>query len=269
VRVALCFWFRWVWCCSALANSQIALNRSCIFLYYKVTYTAFNSKASDMTDQSAAPTEPVAPHQNAPQQGAPHPLRSVYTSNFPRLLDQLGISLVVTTYQAGKVILVRKEGERAEDAGLNTHFVAYQKPMGLAADEARIAVGARIGAGHTGDRRRETGHVADRGDAARFHVRHRLCGAAGFHRLVAIARKCGVQRHSVSRAASRAHLRRVGGVNIQTGETVAFLRFEEGAQGIFALQAIPARFPAVLDWNDEQLKTSYALPDAALAEVKR
>ena len=169
MRVALCFWFRWVWCCSALANSQIALNRSCTFLYYKVTYTAFNSKVSDMTDQSAAPTEPVAPHQSAPQQGAPHPFRSVYTSNFPGLLDQLGISLVVTTYQAGKVILVRKE-----DAGLNTHFVPYQKPMGLAADEARIAVGARIGAGYTGDRRREARPLADGGDAARFHVRHRF-----------------------------------------------------------------------------------------------
>jgi uncharacterized protein (TIGR03032 family) len=83
-----------------------------------------------MADQPVAPTEPAQP-------AATHPLRSVYTSNLPGLLDQLGISLVVTTYQAGKVILVRKEGE-----GLNTHFVAYQKPMGLAADNGRMAIGS-------------------------------------------------------------------------------------------------------------------------------
>jgi hypothetical protein len=44
-------------------------------------------------------------------------LRSVHTSNLPELFARLGISLVVSTYQAGKVILVRS------DSGvLNTHF---------------------------------------------------------------------------------------------------------------------------------------------------
>jgi hypothetical protein len=37
-------------------------------------------------------------------------LRSVHTTNLPALFDQLGISLVVSTYQAGKAILVRKDG---------------------------------------------------------------------------------------------------------------------------------------------------------------
>lgn len=65
----------------------------------------------------------------ATSEAAPHPLRSVYTSNFPLILEQLQMSLVVSTYQAGKVILVRKDGDE-----LNTHFVSYEKPMGLAAD---------------------------------------------------------------------------------------------------------------------------------------
>jgi hypothetical protein len=44
-------------------------------------------------------------------------LLSIHTSNLPALFEQLRISLVVSTYQAGKVILVRNDG-----GALNTHF---------------------------------------------------------------------------------------------------------------------------------------------------
>ncbi|MGF1523939.1 MAG: TIGR03032 family protein [Leptolyngbyaceae cyanobacterium] len=65
------------------------------------------------------------------------PLRSVHTTNFPAILKQLGLSLVVSTYQAGKVVLVRADGET-----LNTHFRIFQKPMGLATDPTgRMAIG--------------------------------------------------------------------------------------------------------------------------------
>ena len=65
------------------------------------------------------------------------PLRSVHTTNFPALLKQLGISLVVSTYQAGKVVLLRADGET-----LNTHFRMISKPMGLAVDQGgRLAIG--------------------------------------------------------------------------------------------------------------------------------
>ena len=57
----------------------------------------------------------------------PGPLRAVHTPNFPALLRQLGASLLVTTYQAGKLVMVRDEGDH-----LNTHFRAFQAPMGLA-----------------------------------------------------------------------------------------------------------------------------------------
>jgi uncharacterized protein (TIGR03032 family) len=56
-------------------------------------------------------------------------------------------------------------------------------------------------------------------------------------------------------------------VNIETGETLAFLRFEEGVQEIFAVQVLPSRFPEMLEWNDERLQTSYVIPDEALADV--
>lgn len=64
------------------------------------------------------------------------PLRSVHTSNLPELFTQLGISLVVSTYQAGKVILVRADGN-----ALNTHFRTFAKPMGIAVDQQRLTIG--------------------------------------------------------------------------------------------------------------------------------
>jgi uncharacterized protein (TIGR03032 family) len=64
------------------------------------------------------------------------PLRSIHTSNFPQILNAFGISLVVSTYQAGKLIVVRADGDV-----INTHFRVFNKPMGLAADKSRLAVG--------------------------------------------------------------------------------------------------------------------------------
>lgn len=65
------------------------------------------------------------------------PLRSVHTSNVPEILDHFGISLMVTTYQAGRLVMLRSQ------AGvLNTHFRSFDKPMGLAIDGNRLAVGA-------------------------------------------------------------------------------------------------------------------------------
>ena len=44
----------------------------------------------------------------------PAPLRAVHTTNFPALLRQLGASLLVTTYQAGKLVMVRDAGDHLE-----------------------------------------------------------------------------------------------------------------------------------------------------------
>jgi uncharacterized protein (TIGR03032 family) len=73
-----------------------------------------------------------------PGQPEPSPLRSVFTSNLPELLHQLGISLIVSTYQAGKIILVR-----AEETGINTHFRKFHKPMGITMDQGRLTIGGQ------------------------------------------------------------------------------------------------------------------------------
>jgi len=69
---------------------------------------------------------------------APSPLRSVHTGSMPQLLGQLGASLLISTYQAGKLIVARKDGPL-----LNTHFRNFDQPMGLALDRGRLAIGTR------------------------------------------------------------------------------------------------------------------------------
>jgi uncharacterized protein (TIGR03032 family) len=84
-----------------------------------------------------SPPEP-APAASANGTGDPGPLRAAHTPNFPELLRQLGASLLVTTYQAGKLVMVRDEGDH-----LNTHYRSFRAPMGLALADGggRLAIG--------------------------------------------------------------------------------------------------------------------------------
>lgn len=62
---------------------------------------------------------------------------SQHTFSFAEFLRQAGVSLVVSTYQAGRLVLIRPQAE-----GVNTHFIAMNKPMGIAADAGqRLAIG--------------------------------------------------------------------------------------------------------------------------------
>ncbi len=65
-------------------------------------------------------------------------LASIYTENFPQVLQQLGISIAVTTYQAGKLILLREENGK-----LNTHFRSFLRPMGMCVDNQTMYLGDR------------------------------------------------------------------------------------------------------------------------------
>jgi uncharacterized protein (TIGR03032 family) len=83
-----------------------------------------------------SPSAPATPSSDA----ASAPLASVHTSNLPDMLRELGASLLITTYQAGQLILARADGPT-----LNTHFVGFNKPMGLAVDRERLFVGTETG----------------------------------------------------------------------------------------------------------------------------
>src|SRR5262252_4916454 len=83
----------------------------------------------------------LTPDPVLPKMEDPGPLCAAHTPNFPQLLRQLGASLLVTTYQAGKLVMVRDEGDH-----LNTHYRAFQSPMGLALTDggARLAIGTTL-----------------------------------------------------------------------------------------------------------------------------
>src|SRR5579864_7077340 len=60
------------------------------------------------------------------------------TDNFAALLRQLHMSLLVTTYQANKLLVVR-----AAQGGLSALVRTFERPMGLAVDGRRMALGTR------------------------------------------------------------------------------------------------------------------------------
>jgi uncharacterized protein (TIGR03032 family) len=87
----------------------------------------------------------LAPRQELSQDRLPAPaapasaaveFHYTQTDNFVALLHQLGASLLVTTYQANKLLVVRAAG-----AGLSTLVRHFDKPMGLAVDSRRLALG--------------------------------------------------------------------------------------------------------------------------------
>lgn len=64
------------------------------------------------------------------------PFSCTYSREVPDILENLNCSLALTTYQAGKVILLSPSG----DDGLVQLTRNFRRPMGLAADGDRIAV---------------------------------------------------------------------------------------------------------------------------------
>lgn len=65
--------------------------------------------------------------------------RSVATNSFGELLRALGVSLVVSTYQSGCVILIRAE----ESGAVSTNFKMFRSPMGIAVRKGEMALGTK------------------------------------------------------------------------------------------------------------------------------
>src|SRR5438045_533343 len=75
-----------------------------------------------MNDESAASVE----------------FRYTQTESFVALLRQLGASLLVSTYQANKLLVARAAG-----GGLSMLVRTFERPMGLAVDARRLTIGTR------------------------------------------------------------------------------------------------------------------------------
>ena len=64
--------------------------------------------------------------------------RHHHSPEFAELLGRLNVSLLVTTYQAGKLVVVRSDGAR-----VSTLLRSFEQPMGLAVDARRLVLGTR------------------------------------------------------------------------------------------------------------------------------
>jgi uncharacterized protein (TIGR03032 family) len=91
------------------------------------------------TTSAQGTTIMTQPEQSASAVASNEPLdfSSVFTSSFAQMLSQGRVSLLVTTYQAGKLIVVRQR-----DNQINTHFKLFNKPMGLCGDINHFALGS-------------------------------------------------------------------------------------------------------------------------------
>src|SRR5439155_18913285 len=85
---------------------------------------------------------PTAPQREpaSPEALRPAPVAFNYTQSetFAPLLKHLGVSVLVTTYQANKLLVLREQ-----QGGLSILVRSFERPMGLAVDPRRIALGAR------------------------------------------------------------------------------------------------------------------------------
>lgn len=66
------------------------------------------------------------------------PVKFEYTPTFPQILQHLKASLLVTTYQAGKVLVLG-----VSEGKLAISFLGFEQPMGLAVSPSRIAIGSK------------------------------------------------------------------------------------------------------------------------------
>jgi uncharacterized protein (TIGR03032 family) len=88
-----------------------------------------------MSATAAAPAS--GPHRDTPEIAAV-PFHYTQTEGFVALLRELGASLLVSTYQANKLLVARAAGN-----GLSMLVRTFDRPMGVAADERRLALGTR------------------------------------------------------------------------------------------------------------------------------
>jgi uncharacterized protein (TIGR03032 family) len=87
---------------------------------------------------AAAPAPSPAESRVLPAPPPPVEFRYTQSDSFVALLHELRATLLVSTYQANKLLAVRASG-----SGLSTLVRSFDKPMGLAVDGSRLALGTR------------------------------------------------------------------------------------------------------------------------------
>ena len=76
---------------------------------------------------------------NTGSSGPGPPFHYVHSNTFPAVLEDLNATLLVTTYQAGKLVVIRASGGR-----VSTLLRSFDQAMGLAVDQRRLTIGTRF-----------------------------------------------------------------------------------------------------------------------------
>lgn len=126
-----------------VANPRAELRELCAWLgvlYDQALLGPFEDLRRRTATRSGAPEPTTAPSGDAPPMSttAAAAFSSASTASFPATLAAHASSLLISTYQTGKLISVREQ-----DGGLNTHFRTFDKPMGIALAPDRFSLGTR------------------------------------------------------------------------------------------------------------------------------
>ena len=103
---------------------------------------AWPSRATRIIPAHARPRLQRGPRMSDPSTTAKEPsltpVRFEHTLSFLEVLDRLGVCLLVSTYQAGKLLVIG-----AHEGALSCSFHGFEQVMGIAVGPSKIAVGTR------------------------------------------------------------------------------------------------------------------------------
>lgn len=85
-----------------------------------------------------AATTPAAPSPDPGAKAADEPRRisTTHTESFARILTEFGASLLLSTYQIGRLVVVRARGD-----DLTISYHKFDRPMGIATSREQVAIG--------------------------------------------------------------------------------------------------------------------------------
>ena len=124
-----------------------------------------NDEAGELAEEGA--TDPPSRWREA---------RYRYSPSFPEVLSGAGCSLLVSTYQAGKLV-----GIGVAEDGLSFSFQTFDQAMGVAVSPARIAVGARGQIWHLAERSGIAGSIEPAGRFDRCFLPRSTTVTGGIH----------------------------------------------------------------------------------------
>ena len=99
-------------------------------------WAAGASLVSEASSVPAAASSPAPARPDDPPAPAPVRITTSHTESFVRILEELNVSILISTYQAGKVAVLRARGGK-----LFVTYHNFHRPMGIAVSPEQIAIG--------------------------------------------------------------------------------------------------------------------------------